>query len=133
VPNTPAAPVSATMRVLQYNQIVATANEGVARTLDGLVKANIVPAARGQQIAVWSAGVAKATMGIAQIMPQNVPWPDKVIQLQDLALSLVPPAGYQQFGVKDDVQWQALITAMDSIESTIRIMVQIAKQSPSGT
>lgn len=128
-----AAPVSVTARILQYNQIVSTANQNAATVVTSLVTGGAITPAQGQAIATYEAAIAKVTTGVAQTLQQNIPWADKVIQLQNLALSLVPPSGYRTFGATNDTQWQALIAALDGIESTLKIMVTMAQASPAGS
>ena len=128
----PVTPAPVAQRIAQYNQIISTANNNAATVVASLVQAGVITATQGQQVAQYQAAIAKATTGIAGILQLQVPWTDKVIQIQNLALSLVPPSGYRTFGAQTDAQWQGLITALDGIESTVRIMVQMAQASPAG-
>src|ERR1019366_464761 len=92
-PNTPAVPVD--VRVAQYVQIVSTANANLVPVVAALKDANVITAANAQKVAQYQVMVATATKGMAGILAQtNVAWPDKALLIQNLALSLVPPAGY---------------------------------------
>lgn len=127
---TPGPVVPVETRVAQYNQVVALSNESMAQVLINLTDAGVVSTEDARTLAVFQAGVAKTTKGVAVILAQPGTWLDKSIQIQNLALSLVPPAGYRKFGAADNVQYQAMVLAIDSIESTLQIMVQIARESP---
>ncbi len=129
---TTAAPVPVVVRVAQYNQIISTANQNAATVVASLVQAGVITTAQGQAVAQYQAAIAKATTGIAGILQAPGPWTDKAVQIQNLALSLVPPSGYRTFGAQTDLQWQGLIAALDGIESTVKIMVQMAQASPAG-
>lgn len=122
----PAVPVD--VRVAQYVQIVATANSNLVPVVSSLKDAGVISAANAQKIAQYQMIVANATKGMAGILAQSTtPWTDKAILIQNLALTLVPPAGYESMGVKTDAQWQALVVALDGMESTIKIIVQMAQ------
>ena len=64
------------------------------------------------------------------ILAQPGSWLDKSMQIQNLALSLVPPSQYEKFGVSTDVQFQSMVTALNAIESTIKIIVQMSARPP---
>lgn len=129
--NSTPAPVPIDVRIAQYTQIVATANSNLVPVVVNLKEAGVISPETAQKFAVYQAAVATATKGMAGILASPEPWGDKAIQIQNLALSLVPPAGYQKLGLKDETEYKALVLAIDSIESTFRIIVQMAQEARS--
>ena len=127
---TPAPVVPVDVQIAKYNQIVATANQNLVTVVIQLNTAGIISDANAKTIATYQDSVAKGTAGLATILASNVPLFDKAIQVQNLALSLVPPAGYKTFGVSTDQQYQALVLAIDAMESTLQIMYNMAKTVP---
>ena len=127
---TPAPAVAVDVRIAQYNQIVSTTNANLATVVTQLNKAGILNDADTAKIASFQDSVAKGTSGLATILASKVPLFDKAVQVQNLALSLIPPSGYQKFGIKDDQQVQALVLAIDAMESTLQIMYNMAKTVP---
>jgi hypothetical protein len=126
---TPAAPVPVDQRIAQYVQILATANLNAANVVKSLNTAGILTDDQTLQIAVYQVAIAKATAGMSQILDSPLPLYDKLIQVQNLGLSLVPPSHYDTFGVATNVQFQALVTAINACESTIKIIVQMSIQA----
>ena len=124
---TPAVPVD--QRIAQYVQILATANLNAANVVVSLKTAGVLTDDQAAQIAVYQVAIAKATAGMSQILAQPGSWYDKSIQIQNLALSLVPPSHYDTFGVSSNMQFQALVTALNACESTIKIIVQMSVQT----
>lgn len=126
----PTKPVAVSVRIADLNHIVALANQNMVPVVVSLKDAGVITPDAAGKLALYQASVATTTKGVANVLAQPGPWPDKAIQIQNLALSLVPPAGYQKLGAADSVQYQALVLAIDSMESTLRIIVQMAKESP---
>ena len=123
----PAVPVD--QRIAQYVQILATANQNAATVVVALKDSGVLTADKAAQIAVYQIAIAKTTSGMAKILASPGSWYDKSIQIQNLALSLVPPSKYETFGVSTDLQFQALVTAINACESTIKIIVQMSVPS----
>ena len=38
----------------------------------------------------------------------------------------MPPAGYEAMGIKTDAQWMALMIAINGVDTTIKLIVQMA-------
>ncbi len=95
-----------------------------------LKDSGILASDKAAQIAVYQIAIAKTTAGMAQILASPGSCYDKSIQIQNLGLSLVPPSHYDTFGVSPDLQFQALVTAINACESTIRIIVQMSVPAP---
>jgi hypothetical protein len=131
---TPVTPVPLDQRIMQYVQILATANENAANVVVSLHTAGILNDAQTTEVATYQTAIAKATAGVSQILAvQPGVWTyDKAIQIQNLGLSLVPPANYKSFGVSTNVQFQALVTALNACESTIKIIIQMSVPPTAG-
>lgn len=127
----PAPPVPADVRIAQVVEIVAVTNQNLGLTLANLTEAGIVKPENAQKIARYLTTVTNATEGIGKVLQNKaLPWPDKAIQIQNLCLSLVPPSQYKKFGVETDAQFKALILAIDTLESTIKTVVQLTQAVP---
>ena len=127
--STPATPVPVDVRIAQAVQIVAVTNQGCSTALVNLSQAGLVSQADSKKIAAYLTGVATMTEGIAKILKQDstVPWATKAVQIQNLALSLVPPTGFKYLGMANADQWTAFTTALNVVESTIQSIVIIVK------
>ena len=130
---TPAAPVPVDQRIAQYVQILSTANLNAANVVKSLNTADVLTDEQTAQVAVYQVAIARATAGMSQILDSPLPLYDKLIQVQNLGLSLVPPSHYDTFGVSTNVQFQALVTALNACESTIKIIVQMSIQAQTAT
>lgn len=127
----PAVPVPAEVRIAQVVEVVSTINQNAAVALTGLVDAGQVTPENGKRIAGYLSTVTNTTEGIAKILQNKaLPWPDKAIQIQNLCLSVVPPSQYKKLGVADSQQYQALVLTLDTLESTIKTVVQIVQSQP---
>jgi hypothetical protein len=129
----PAPPVAVDQRIAQYVNILAVANQNAATVVVNLKDAGVISGDNATRIATYQTAIAKATAGMSQILAQPTAWVDKAIQIQNLALSLVPPSKFEKFGAADNVQFQALVTAINAMESTIKIIVQMAQAPGAAT
>ena len=128
--NTPAPPVPVDQRIAQYVNILAVANQNAGTVVVNLKDAGVISPDNTTRFATYQSAIAKATAGMSQVLAQPTAWVDKAIQIQNLALSLVPPSQFEKFGAADSVQFQSLVTAINAMESTIKIIVQMAGSPP---
>jgi hypothetical protein len=129
----PAPPVSVDVRVAQYVSLLAAANQNAVPIVTSLETAGVISASDAARVAAYQAAIAKTTIAISQVLASTGTWATKAIDIQNLALSLVPPSDYATFGAANNVQFQALVTALNAMESTIQIVVEVAQTPVAAT
>jgi hypothetical protein len=129
----PVPPVSVDARIAQYVSLLAVANQNAVPIVTNLETAGVISASDAARVAAYQAAIAKTTTAISQVLASTGTWATKAIEIQNLALSLVPPSDYATFGAANNVQFQALVTALNAMESTIQIVVEVAQTPVAAT
>lgn len=114
--------VSAEAKVLKANEVLATAAASLVDPVTELGTAGVLTPAQVSELLGYAKQTATVSQQISALSAQPGTWQSKLPQIVALTASIAPPATIQKYTGMNQIQYQALVTAVQGLVSAAEII-----------